>query len=132
MAELQMLDCSDTQVSDLRPLASLHSLQALYCHRTPVSYSRPAGVAGSAADAQLLWDAGLGSRSARHCSIFELQTLMLSDTPVLDLEPIASLIRLRTLYCSNTQVSDLGPLASLIGLRALYCSNLRRFQTSGR
>ena len=94
---LRRLDCSNTQVSDLAPLAGLSSLQELGCSDTQVSDLAPL--------------AGLSS----------LKRLGCSGTQVSDLAPLAGLSNLQRLYCLRTQVSDLAPLAGLSSLQRLYC-----------
>ena len=53
-------------------------------------------------------------------SLSGLQQLSLDQTQVSDLTPLASLSGLQVLSLNQTPVSDLTPLASLFGLQALY------------
>jgi internalin A len=96
--DLQWLNLSGTQVSDLSPLAGLENLQSLVLSGTQVSDLSPL--------------AGLEN----------LQGLYLSGTQVSDLSPLAGLENLQELNLSGTQVSDLSPLAGLENLQWLYLS----------
>jgi len=78
---LQSLDCSDTQVNSLEPLAGLKALQSLACSWTPVSSLEPL--------------AGLTA----------LQLLNCSHTQVSSLEPLAGLTALQSLYCYNCPIA---------------------------
>ena len=98
LSALQSLDCSETRVSDLGPLAGLSALQSLDCYGTQVSDLGPL--------------AGLSALQSLDCSL----------TQVSDLGPLAGLSALQSLDCSETQVSDLGPLAGLSALQSLDCS----------
>src|SRR5215472_4851778 len=71
LANLQQLDCSGTEVSDLAPLASLTNLQQLDCWNTQVSDLAPLA------------------------SLTNLQQLSCSSTQVSDVAPLASLTNLQ-------------------------------------
>jgi internalin A len=121
LSQLQRLDCSGTQVSDLSPLSGLSQLQVLYCSYTQVSDLSPLS--------------GLSQLQTLFCSstqvrdlfplvgLSQLQTLDCFDTQVNDLSPLAALPQLQTLYCFGTQVSDLSPLSGLKNLQRLDCSS---------
>jgi hypothetical protein len=83
---LQALNASNTQVSDLTPLAGLSALQELNISGTRVSDLAP-----------------LADLSA-------LRTLDVSETEASDLTPLANLSALAFLDASKTQVNDLAPL----------------------
>ena len=53
-------------------------------------------------------------------NLANLESLILSDTPVRDASPLASLTRLRMLSLSGTRVSDLSHLSALTELERLY------------
>ena len=95
---LRLLSVSQTDISDLSPLAGLSALQSLDCSYTRVSDLGPL--------------AGLSA----------LQSLDCSYTQVSDLGPLAGLSALQWLNCSYTRVSDLGPLAGLSALQSLDCN----------
>ncbi|MCW2309512.1 leucine-rich repeat domain-containing protein, partial [Rhodobium gokarnense] len=97
LAQLEAINCSGTQVSDLAPLAGLQNLQTVDCSGTQVSDLAPL--------------AGLQN----------LQTVDCSRTQVSDLAPLAGLQNLQEIDCSNTQVSDLAPLAGLQNLQTVDC-----------
>ena len=82
LTNLQHLDCSGTQVSDLEPLRGLTSLQTLNCNITKVSDLEPLR--------------GLTS----------LQNLDCSNIQVSDLEPLVNLQTLKTLECRNLKISE--------------------------
>jgi Leucine-rich repeat (LRR) protein len=102
LAVLQKLDVSNTQVSNLSPLAGLSALQELFVYNTRVTDLSPL--------------AGLSA----------LQKLNFSDTQVADLSPLAGLSALQNLNFSDTQVCDLSPLIALIrdGLPVKWSSHL--------
>ncbi|CUX81549.1 MAG: Leucine Rich repeats (2 copies) [Roseibaca calidilacus] len=52
-----------------------------------------------------------------------LETLVLRNTQITDLAPLAGLTRLQTLVLRNTQITDLAPLAGLTGLKRLDLCN---------
>lgn len=99
LESLRSLDLSNTQVSDLSPLAGMTALGTLLLDNTQVSDLSPlAGMTG-------------------------LESLRFSRTKVSDLSPIAGLTRLRSLWLSSTQVSDLSWIGGLTGLRTLTCDH---------
>ena len=90
--KLQILDLSDTQITDLAPLAGLTGLTRLLLTNTPVTDLAPlAGLTG-------------------------LTELSLSSTQVANLAPLAGLTGLTWLSLGNSAALDLRPL---LGLRAL-------------
>lgn len=80
--QLQSLDCSDTQVSDLAPLRSLNQLQNLYCSHTQISDLAPLG--------------GLKQLQRFHCSDTEIQNTQ-SLRELLSNENLVGLYTYRTL-----------------------------------
>jgi len=97
LADLQSVNCFDTQVTDLSPLSGLANLQSVYCFRTQVSDLSPLS--------------GLAN----------LQEVDCSDTQVTDLSPLSGLTNLQSVNCSGTQVTDLSPLSGLANLQSVYC-----------
>ncbi|MEM9062809.1 MAG: leucine-rich repeat domain-containing protein [Pseudomonadota bacterium] len=142
-SELRKLFLSNTQVSDLSPLAGLSGLQELFLNNTQVSdLSRLAGLSGlqvlSLSNTQvrdLSQLAALSGLQSLHLTnthvddssplagLTGLKSLNLDSTQISDLSPLAGLSELQGLYLSNTQVSDLSPLAGLSGLQRLHLSN---------
>lgn len=99
LTSLQTLFLNDTQVAGVKPLSGLHSLQSLYLHGTQVSDLRPLS--------------GLHS----------LQTLSLYRTQVSDPRPLSGLRSLQMLSLGYTQVRDVGPLSGLSSLQTLDLGN---------
>jgi internalin A len=98
---LQQLNCSNSRVSDLSPLASLAQLHQLNCFNTQVSDLSPLA------------------------SLTQLQQLNCFNTQVSDLSPLVSLTQLQQLDCSNSRVSDLLPILRIIreGIPVIWNSN---------
>ena len=130
---LQTVNCSETKVSDLAPLAGLAALQTLYCWQTPVADLAP--LAGLAALQTLNFAARTQVADlAPLAGLAALQTLYCSGTPVADLAPSPASPRCKRSFAPNfpspppppsTKVSDLAPLAGLGKLRKLNCSMCR-------
>jgi internalin A len=99
LVELQVLDCDNTQVADLAPIAGMTALRTLGLSGTQVADLAP--IAGMTA----------------------LRTLGLSGTQVADLAPIAGMTALRNLWLDGTQVADLTPIAGMTALEILYLEN---------
>ena len=120
LTALHFLDLSQTQVSDLRPLASLTALHFLALAQTQVSDLRPL------AHLRALQSLALAQTQVSDlrplASLTALHFLALAQTQVSDLGPLADLRALQSLYLWDTQVSDLGPLADLRALETLYLS----------
>ncbi len=119
LSQLQILDCSWTDISDLSPLKALTQLQQLNVSSTGVI--------------DLLPLHGFTNLRLLNCSETEvsdlspleksqqLQTLDCYSTQVSDLSPLKELRQLQALQCSSTQVSDLSPLKELKQLQRLQC-----------
>jgi internalin A len=93
---LQSLDLSETEVSDLAPLAGLTGLRSLSLMGTAVTDLRPI--------------AGLKS----------LESLNLMDMELTDVKPLAGLKSLKVLNLMGTPIPDLGPLEGLQSLEVLH------------
>jgi len=119
LSALQSLDCSKTEVSDLGPLAALSALQSLDCSATQVSDLGP--LAALSALQSLGCSATQVSDLGPLAGLSALQSLGCCYTWVSDLGPLAGLSALQSLDCYRTQVSDLGPLAGLSALQSLNC-----------
>lgn len=92
---IDTLDLSGSETSDLEPIKGLTSLQSLGLDRTQVSNLEPIR------------------------QIISLQRLYLSRTQVIDLEPIHGLTSLQRINLSGTQVNDLEPIRQLTRLEWL-------------
>jgi uncharacterized protein YjbI with pentapeptide repeats len=96
LANLHSLDLTNTQVSDVAPLARLANLHSLYLRNTQVSDVAPLA------------------------SLANLQRLDLGGTQVSDVAPLARLDNLRKLDLRYTQVRDVSALAGLTGAEILW------------
>ncbi|MDM8567079.1 leucine-rich repeat domain-containing protein [Candidatus Halobeggiatoa sp. HSG11] len=98
IVNLQELNCSWNQISDLEPLCVLTNLQKLDCHVNKISDLEPLR------------------------ALTNLQTLWCYENKIIDLEPLYNLTNLQELYCGDNKISDLIPLRALIDLQKLSCS----------
>lgn len=98
LSELEVINFSNTPVSDIAPLRNLNKLKAIYFSGTQVSDLSPLQYS---------------------VNITELYAF---DTPIQNLEVMQYFRRLEKLYCFNTTVSDLSPLRNLKTLTALRLS----------
>ena len=99
LTQLNSLDLSNTQVTDLSPLSVLTQLNSLYLRNTQVTDLSPLSV------------------------LTQLKELVLSSSQVTDLSPLSILTQLNLLDLSNTQVTDLSPLSVLTHLNRLDLRN---------
>lgn len=111
------LDLDGSQISDLRPLASLTMLERLHLSSTQVSDIEP--LANLAALQCLDLDDTQVSDLSPLANLTALSWLNLVATPVSDIGPLANLAALEHLYLAGTQISDIGPLVSLTALKYL-------------
>ncbi len=121
LRNLQQFYCESTQVSDLSPLAGLENLQQFYCESTQVSDLSP--LAGLENLQHLSCHSTHIANLSPLAGLTNLQLLNCSSTPVSDLSPLTGLNNLQQLHCSSTQVSDLSPLAGLENLQKLDCES---------
>ena len=120
LLQLQHLDCGSTQVSNLTPIKGLLQLQRLYCRGTQVSDLTPIK---NLLQLQRLYCGGTQVSDLTPIKdLLQLQHLDCDDTQVSDLTPIKDLLQLQHLYCDDTQVSDLTPIKDLLQLKDLVCS----------
>jgi len=123
LSALRTLFCWSTQIADLSPLTSLSALRSLNCWNTRIADLSPLGSLSAlrylnCSHTQVIDLSPLASLSA-------LQSFTCWRTRVVDLSPLGSLSALQSLHFSHTQVSDLSPLASISSLRSLFCSHTR-------
>ncbi len=119
LTELQKLECWGNQISDIEPLRALPNLKELDCHSNQISNLEPLY--------SLLYMQDLDCRSNQISDLGPLQTL--TDLRELDcgynqisnLKPLAALTKLRELDCQSNQISDLKPLHTLTNLQELDC-----------
>ena len=122
LTSLQILNFRSTNVNDLEPLRGLTSLQELDCSFTQVSDQEPLR---SLVSLQRLYCRAIMVKSLEPLSgLINLQTLDCNFCIIInDLSPLRGLTSLRTLDCSfATKVSDLEPLRGLVRLQSLVCS----------
>ncbi len=127
LPHLCSLDCSGTDLQDLRSLAGLNLLQILYCRETDVTDLTP--LTGLFALQELDFSdtgvsdlaplAGLSALQSLNCSVNRIKRDDLSHGKVSDLAPLAGLSALEYLDCGSTEVADLTPLAGLSALQEL-------------
>jgi hypothetical protein len=99
LVKLKVLDLDGTQVKDLKPLSGLVNLKTLFLERTPVTDITPLS------------------------RLFELENLNLASTQVKDLTPLRLLVKLKWFTLRNTRVADLQPLTGLVNLEKLFLDN---------
>ena len=114
---LERLDLGSTQVSDIDPLANLIALEWLDLDETQVSDLSP--LANLTALELLDLFGTQVSLLSPLANLTALSWLSLVATPVADIGPLANLAALERLYLAGTRVSDIGPLASLATLKYL-------------
>jgi len=120
-ANLQELDLSGTQVSDIEPLRGLSKLQEFNLWNTQVSDIEPLR---DLSNLQMLYLSGTQVSDIEPLrGITNLQWLDLSNTQVSDIEPLRGLTNLKGLFLPDTQVSDIEPLRGLSKLQELYLSD---------
>ena len=114
----RVLDLGGSQVSDLRPLASLITLERLHLGGTQVSDIDPLAnlIALEWLDLEETQVSDLGPLA----NLTALELLDLFGTRVSFLDPLANLTALSWLNLMVTPVSDLGPLAKLAALERLH------------
>ena len=119
LTELQKVACWGNQISNLEPLSALQNLQELDCHSNQISSLEPLRY--------LLYMQDLDCRANRISDLSPLQTL--ADLRELDcgynqidnLKPLAALTKLKELDCQNNQITDLKPIQALTNLQELDC-----------
>jgi internalin A len=103
LRQATLLDLSNSQITDLQPLATMSKLNYLTLSNNQIRNLRPL--------------AGLTN----------LITLRLDGNQISDLRPLAGLKNINALYLSHNQISDLRPL---VGLSKIYHIQLRNNQIS--
>ena len=121
LLELAQILCdlylSDTDISDVSPLANLTKLASLYLGSTKVSdISSLANLTNL--ERLSLWRTGVSDISSL-ANLKYLKELDLHYTKVSDVSPLAHLTNLEWLFLSDANVSDISPLANLTKLASL-------------
>ncbi len=117
LTTLQRLNLYGTHVADLTPLAGLATLQSLDLSGTQATDLTP--LAGLTTLQELHLPGTHVTDLTPLAGLMTLQRLNLYGTPVTDLTPLAGLTTLQTLDLTGTPVTDLGPLAGLMMLQRL-------------
>jgi Leucine-rich repeat (LRR) protein len=92
------LDCSDNNLTSLKPVKKLKQLQILKCDGNNITSLEP----------------------VRHLK--QLQRLDCSGNKITSLEPIKDLTQLQYLHCSYNQLTSLQPIKHLTQLRKIFCA----------
>jgi len=118
MINLQKLDCSYIQISDLSPLSGLINLKQLHCSGTQITNLFPLS---RLSKLQIL-DCSYTQISdlSPLARLPKLKKLDLASTQITNLSPLSRLSKLQKLDFSSTQVSDLSPLLHLSNLQHLF------------
>jgi len=98
LSRLELINFSNTPISDISPLRNLNKLKAIYFSNTQVDDLSPLQYS------------------------INIRELYAFNTPLHDLETIRYFRQLEKLYCFNTAVNDLSPLSELKSLTALRLS----------
>ena len=118
LTNLQVLCLSYNQISDLSPLAGLTNLQELYLDYNQISYLSP--LAGLTNLQYLYLYYNQISDLSPLAGLTNLQELYLSYNQISNISPLAGLTNLWLLYLYSNQISDISPLAGLSNLSRLY------------
>jgi hypothetical protein len=97
---LQDLDCHGNQLTSLDPLRGMHQLRELDCHQNQLTSLEPLR------------------------KIKQLSALYCGENQISTLEPVKA-PNLFWLYCNNNQIESLEPLSALPTLDTLYCGQNR-------
>ena len=118
---LELLDLSDNEVSDLSPLAGLTHLKVLDLSHTAIS--DVSVLAGLTNLVKLHLNSTAISDVSALAGLTNLIRLDLSHTAISDVSALAELTHLKVLDLDNTAISDVSALAGLTHLKVLYLDN---------
>jgi len=144
---LQTVNCNNTQIADLMPLAPCKNLRTIYCEGTAVEQDNAVAFVMDHPQTLVIfrteqlkkWWEGMddtwkeilaatqnltGSPNPKQLhALSSITTLEITDRQMLtDLSPLSSMINLRELILKNTGVSNLAPISGLGTLRVLVCN----------
>ena len=119
--KLRSLDFSNTQITDLTPLAGMVGMTALYLSDTKVTDLTP--LAGMVGIATLLLSLSRITDLTPLAGMVGMTWLYLDSTGITDLAPLAGMVGMAALYLNDTGVTDLTPLTGLAGIATLWLSN---------
>ena len=129
LKNLEVLRVEETKVYDLSPLVELKSLKFIKLSNTLVS--DPSPLAGLKNLTGLDLNETKVSDLSPLAGLKNLEWLYLGETEVSDLSPLAGLKNLVLLDLNETSVSDLSPLVGLKNLQSLNLQNLDRLYLEG-
>ena len=122
MKNLEVLNLSRNQISDLTPLFGLKSLKVLFLYDNKrISDLTPLSKLTNLTDLSL-YDNRISDLSPLS-NLTNLIKLTLNDNQISDLSPLKNLVNLTELGLRYNQVSDLKPLSGLMNLKKLSLSN---------
>ena len=114
---LEFLQISRCEVSDLTPLAGLENLQVLKLNKNRITDI--ASLSGLVNLQHLALQNNQISDISPLLRLGNLQNLRVEGNQIADISPLAGLVNLQELGVGHNQVVDVSPLAGLIGLRRL-------------
>ncbi|MEM6265164.1 MAG: hypothetical protein AAGI38_21860 [Bacteroidota bacterium] len=119
--ELETLDISGTQVSDLTPLRNLTHLKEFLCDNSKVKSFEPISYA---TDLEVISCSGTPINTLQTLTPFkELKTLNCADTKIPNLMPVGQLPKLERLNCQRAGIRNLLGLEKSTALRSLDASH---------
>ena len=116
--KLTEINLSRTNISDVRPLASLNNLTRLYLISNRINDITPLASLNKLTVLYLMFNRIKDVTPL--ASLNKLTFLSLTHNQISNLRPLASLIELTHLNIANNPISDLRPLAGLKKLTSLY------------
>ena len=116
LINLEVLSLEGHWISDIRPLVGLKNLHRLALTNNQINDTSPLT---ALTELWQLWIAGNLVTDLTPLSGMNLRDLNISNNPITDVRPLATLINLEVLFLENTQVSDISPLVGLTQLRTL-------------
>ncbi len=121
LTHLHDLVCSYNQINDLEPLSHLNQLQALDCASNNISDLEPLRALTQLQE--LIINSNKINKIKYLSRLTQLQILDCSSNQISDLVPLHPLSKLQVLDCGSNQLSDLEPLRSLTSLQKLDCAS---------
>ncbi|EKS8444446.1 leucine-rich repeat domain-containing protein [Listeria monocytogenes] len=121
LPNLEVLDLSGNQISDITPLSNLTNLSSLYLNNNQISDISPLSNLTDLVDLTLQGNqiSDISSLS----NLTDLVDLTLQGNQISDISSLANLTNLKNLYLNNNQISDISPLSNLTNLKNLYLNN---------
>lgn len=123
LSDLELIDFSNTPVSDLSPLRNLNKLKAIYMSGTLVTNLSPLQYAANIQEIYC-FDTELDDISIM-AHFRQLEKLFCFNTKIKTLKPLERLTNLTVLRAGNTLVENATPLREMANLRILDLSHTR-------